>query len=147
KGEKEISVAVRSSATAEDLPTASFAGQHDSFLNVNGNENLLKAIHKCYVSLFNDRAIKYRLDNGFNHIHVALSVGVQRMVRSDIGSAGVAFTIDPESGFDKAIYITSTWGLGENIVQGAVNPDEFYVFKPAIENQKRSIIHRKLGEK
>ncbi len=147
KGEKEISVAVRSSATAEDLPTASFAGQHDSFLNVNGNENLLKAIHKCYVSLFNDRAIKYRIDNGFDHMHVALSVGVQRMVRSDIGSAGVAFTIDPESGFDKAIYITSSWGLGENIVQGAVNPDEFYVFKPSIENQKRSIIYRKLGEK
>jgi len=147
KSATEMSVAVRSSATAEDLPTASFAGQHDSFLNVTGSEDLTKAIHKCYVSLFNDRAIKYRIDNGFDHMHVALSVGVQRMVRSDIGSAGVAFTIDPESGFNNVIYITSAWGLGENIVQGAVNPDEFYVFKPSIEQQKRSIIHKKLGAK
>ncbi|MDO9554198.1 MULTISPECIES: phosphoenolpyruvate synthase [Rhodonellum] len=142
-----ISVAVRSSATAEDLPTASFAGQHDSFLNVQGNENLLLAIKKCYVSIFNDRAIKYRIDNGFEHLIVALSVGVQRMVRSDIGSAGVAFTLDPESGFENVIYITSAWGLGENVVQGAVNPDEFYVFKPAISKHQQSIIHRKLGEK
>jgi pyruvate, water dikinase len=146
-GNREISVAVRSSATAEDLPTASFAGQHDSFLNVEGEDNLLSAVHRCYISLFNDRAIKYRLDNGFDHMQVALSVGVQRMVRSDKGSAGVAFTLDPESGFDKVVYITSSWGLGENIVQGAVNPDEFYVFKPSIDNHKRSVIHKKLGTK
>ena len=144
---KQISVAVRSSATAEDLPTASFAGQHDSFLNVVGFENLLLAIHKCYVSLFNDRAIKYRIDNGFDHMDVALSAGIQHMVRSDKGSAGVVFTIDPETGFENVIYVTSAWGLGENIVQGAVNPDEFYVFKPSIENKKQSIIYRKLGAK
>lgn len=143
----EISVAVRSSATAEDLPTASFAGQHDSFLNIAGLDNLLKAIHRCYISLFNDRAIKYRIDNGFDHMDVALSVGVQHMVRSDKGSAGVIFTIDPETGFQNVIYITAAWGLGENVVQGAVNPDEFFVFKPSLENQKKSIIYRKLGEK
>ncbi|WP_304517061.1 phosphoenolpyruvate synthase [Cecembia rubra] len=144
---KPISVAVRSSATAEDLPTASFAGQHDSFLNIEGEEQLLEAIHKCYISLFNDRAIKYRVDNGFDHMHVALSVGVQKMVRSDLGSAGVAFTIDPESGFPNVIYITSAWGLGENVVQGAVNPDEFYVFKPSIEKESQSVIYKKLGAK
>ncbi len=143
----EISVAVRSSATAEDLPTASFAGQHDSFLNIVGYDNLLQAIHRCYISLFNDRAIKYRIDNGFDHMDVALSVGVQHMVRSDKGSAGVIFTIDPETGFENVIYITSAWGLGENVVQGAVNPDEFFVFKPSLRNQKNSIIYRKLGEK
>ena len=143
----EISVAVRSSATAEDLPTASFAGQHDSFLNIVGLDNLLKAVHRCYISLFNDRAIKYRIDNGFDHMDVALSVGVQHMVRSDKGSAGVIFTIDPETGFQNVIYITAAWGLGENVVQGAVNPDEFFVFKPSLENQKKSIIYRKLGEK
>ncbi|RZS98220.1 phosphoenolpyruvate synthase [Cecembia calidifontis] len=142
-----ISVAVRSSATAEDLPTASFAGQHDSFLNIEGADQLLEAIHKCYVSLFNDRAIKYREDNGFEHMHVALSVGVQKMVRSDLGSAGVAFTIDPESGFGNFIYITSAWGLGENLVQGAVNPDEFYAFKPSIEKGIQSVIYKKLGAK
>lgn len=147
KSGKEISVAVRSSATAEDLPTASFAGQHDSFLNIKGGENLLRAIHNCYISLFNDRAIKYRVDNSFEHLQVALSVGVQYMVRSDLSSAGVAFTIDPESGFENVIYITGAWGLGENIVQGAVNPDEFYVFKPSIEQKKQSIIFRKLGAK
>jgi pyruvate, water dikinase len=146
KGDK-ISVAVRSSATAEDLPTASFAGQHDSFLNIEGEENLLDAIHRCYVSLFNDRAIKYRVDNGFDHMQVALSVGVQRMVRSDIGSAGVIFSIDPESGFENVIYITSAWGLGENVVQGAVNPDEFYAFKPSIERGLKSVIFKKMGEK
>lgn len=142
-----ISVAVRSSATAEDLPTASFAGQHDSFLNINGEENLLQAVHRCFVSLFNDRAIKYRLDNGFEHMQVALSAGVQRMVRSDKGSAGVIFTIDPETGFENVIYITSAWGLGENVVQGAVNPDEFYAFKPSIEKGLKSIIFKKMGEK
>ncbi|WP_162415550.1 phosphoenolpyruvate synthase [Cyclobacterium roseum] len=143
----EISVAVRSSATAEDLPTASFAGQHDSFLNIAGLDNLLKAVHRCYISLFNDRAIKYRIDNGFDHMDVALSVGVQHMVRSDKGSAGVIFTIDPETGFQNVIYITAAWGLGENVVQGAVNPDEFFVFKPSLDSQKKSIIYRKLGEK
>ncbi len=144
---KAISVAVRSSATAEDLPTASFAGQHDSFLNIEGEENLLQPVHKCYVSLFNDRAIKYRIDNGFEHMKVALSVGVQRMVRSDKGCAGVIFTIDPESGFKNAIYITGAWGLGENVVQGAVNPDEFWVFKPSLDKNKEAIIGRKLGDK
>ncbi|MCS7019156.1 MAG: phosphoenolpyruvate synthase [Cytophagales bacterium] len=144
---EEQSFAVRSSATAEDLPTASFAGQHDSFLNIQGEEAVIAAIQRCYVSLFNNRAIKYRLDNGFEHMHVALSVGVQRMVRSDKGSAGVAFTLDPESGFDKVIYITSAWGLGENIVQGAVNPDEFYLFKPSIAQGRKALISRKLGAK
>jgi pyruvate, water dikinase len=142
-----ISVAVRSSATAEDLPTASFAGQHDSFLNIEGEDNLMDAIHRCYISLFNDRAIKYRIDNGFDHMHVYLSVGVQRMVRSDIGSAGVIFSIDPETGFENVIYLTSAWGLGENVVQGAVNPDEFYVFKPSIEKGIPSLIFKKMGEK
>jgi len=146
-GGQQISVAVRSSATAEDLPTASFAGQHDSFLNIEGEENLLQAIHRCYISLFNDRAIKYRIDNGFDHMQVALSVGVQKMVRSDIGSAGVIFTIDPETGFENVIYITSAWGLGENVVQGAVNPDEFYAFKPSIGKGLKSVIFKKMGEK
>jgi pyruvate,water dikinase len=143
----EIAVAVRSSATAEDLPTASFAGQHDSFLNIEGGEALMKAIHSCYVSLFNDRAIKYREDNGFDHMQVSLSVGVQKMVRSDLGSAGVAFSIDPETGFDNVIYMTAAWGLGENVVQGAVNPDEFYAFKPSIASGRSSVIFKKLGEK
>lgn len=140
-------VAVRSSATAEDLPTASFAGQHDSFLNVSGREKVLEAVKKCYVSLFNDRAIKYRIDNKFDHMQVALSVGIQRMVRSDKGSAGVAFTVDPETGFSNVIYLTSAWGLGENVVQGAVTPDEFYLFKPSIEKNLKSIIRHKLGAK
>ena len=142
-----IAVAVRSSATAEDLPTASFAGQHDSFLNIKGENNLIDAVHKCYISLFNDRAIKYRIDNGFDHMQVGLSVGVQHMVRSDAGSAGVIFTIDPESGFKNAIYITGAWGLGENVVQGAVNPDEYWVFKPTLQQGKNAIIGRKKGEK
>lgn len=144
---KMIAVAVRSSATAEDLPTASFAGQHDSFLNVEGEEDVLTAIHRCYISLFNDRAIKYRVDNGFDHMQVALSAGVQKMVRSDLSSAGVIFTIDPETGFENTIYITSAWGLGENVVQGAVNPDEFYAFKPSIEKGKKAVIFKKLGAK
>jgi pyruvate,water dikinase len=142
-----VPVAVRSSATAEDLPHASFAGQHDSFLNISGDEQLLQAVHKCYVSLFNDRAIKYRIDNGFEHMQVALSVGVQRMVRSDKGCAGVVFTIDPESGFENAIYITGAWGLGENVVQGAVTPDEFWVFKASLEKNKEAIIGRHIGGK
>jgi pyruvate, water dikinase len=141
------SVAVRSSATAEDLPTASFAGQHDSFLNIEGEKAVLEACQNCYISLFNDRAIKYRIDNGFPHMDVALSVGVQRMVRSDKASAGVAFTLDPETGFTNCIYLTSAWGLGENVVQGAVNPDEYYFFKPSIEQGKTSLIYRRMGEK
>jgi pyruvate, water dikinase len=142
-----LAVAVRSSATAEDLPTASFAGQHDSFLNIRGEESLLNAVYNCYVSLFNDRAIKYRIDNGFDHMQVGLSVGVQYMVRSDEGSAGVIFTIDPESGFENAIYITGAWGLGENVVQGAVTPDEYWVFKPTLAKGMNAIINRKKGEK
>ncbi len=145
--QNNLSVAVRSSATAEDSPTASFAGQHDSFLNVKGEENLLNAIHKCYVSLFNNRAIKYRIDNGFEHLKVGLSVGVQHMVRSDEGCAGVIFTLDPESGFENAIFITGAWGLGENVVQGSVNPDEYWVFKPTLQQGKNAIIGRKMGEK
>ncbi len=141
------SVAVRSSATAEDLPSASFAGQHDSFLNISGEDTLLSTCKKCYASLFNDRAIKYRINNGFEHMQVALSVGVQQMVRSDLACAGVAFTIEPESGFRDMIYITGGWGLGENIVQGAINPDEFYLFKHSIMEGKRSIIYKKMGEK
>jgi len=141
------SFAVRSSATAEDLPSASFAGQHDSFLNIKGPKNLLEAIHRCYVSLFNDRAIKYRIDHDFDHMKVALSVGIQKMVRADLGSAGVAFTLDPESGFANVIYITSSYGLGENIVQGAVTPDEFYCFKPSIAKNQSGLLFEKLGTK
>lgn len=143
----EVEVAVRSSATAEDLPTASFAGQHDSYLNIKGEEVLLHTCQKCFASLFNDRAIKYRINNGFEHMHVALSVGIQRMVRSDLASAGVGFTIEPETGFENMIYLTGSWGLGENVVQGAVNPDEFYLFKPSIRNNKKSLITKKLGSK
>ena len=145
--EGQGSVAVRSSATAEDLPTASFAGQHESYLNISGFEALIHAIQKCYVSLFNDRAIKYREDNGFSHMQVALSVGVQRMVRSDLGSAGVAFTLDPETGNDNFIYLTSSWGLGENVVQGAVSPDEFFLFKPAIGKNPRPLVYKQQGSK
>jgi pyruvate, water dikinase len=141
------SVAIRSSATAEDSPEASFAGQHDSFLNVTGINNVLEAVKKCYSSLFNDRAIKYRLDNGFADMQVGISVGVQLMVRSDCGSAGVIFTIEPENGNQNLIYITGAWGLGEAVVQGAVNTDEFYLFKPAIAGHKHSIVYRQLGSK
>jgi pyruvate,water dikinase len=143
----DISLAVRSSATAEDSPNASFAGQHDSFLNITGISDLLLAVKKCYASLFNDRAIKYRIDNGFNHMQVGLSVGVQIMVRSDRGSAGVAFTIEPEYGNQNFIYITGAWGLGESVVQGAVNTDEFYVFKKAIKSNKNGIVYKQLGTK
>ncbi len=146
-GGENLSFAARSSATAEDLPTASFAGQHESFLNIKGEENLLQAIQLCYVSLFHDRAIKYRIDNGFDHMQVGLSVGVQVMVRSDLGCSGVNFTIDPESGFDKVVYITGAWGLGENIVQGAVIPDEFWVFKPTLLQGRNAVISRKKGAK
>jgi pyruvate, water dikinase len=141
------SFAVRSSATAEDSVTASFAGQHDSFLNVSGFDNLMIAIKKCYASLFNDRAIKYRIDNGFGNLQVGIAVGVQAMVRSDIGSAGVIFTIEPENGNPNLIYVTGAWGLGESVVQGAVNTDEFYLFKKAITDGKQPIVSSVLGLK
>jgi pyruvate,water dikinase len=135
-GIKNLDVAVRSSATAEDLPTASFAGRMESFLNISGEKQLLEAVHRCYASLFTDRAIKYRHDMGFTGIDVAISVGVQQMVRSDKASSGVAFTIDPDSGFENGIIINSAWGLGENIVQGRVTPDEWLVFKPTLFDEK-----------
>ncbi len=141
------SVAVRSSATAEDLPGASFAGQHESYLNINGDAELLDACLRCYASLFTDRAIKYRADMGFGQMAVALSIGVQQMVRSDLGSSGVAFTIDPETGLDSVIIIDGAWGLGENVVQGTVNPDEFVLFKPNLKAGRRAIIDRQLGRK
>lgn len=140
-------VAVRSSATAEDLPDASFAGQHDTFLNINGEKALLEAVQKCFASLYTNRAIKYREDKGFKHDTVALSVGIQLMVRSDKGCSGVGFTIEPESGFENVILLSGVWGLGENIVQGIVNPDEFYVFKPSLVNSKNPIIKKILGDK
>jgi pyruvate,water dikinase len=140
-------VAVRSSATAEDLPDASFAGQHDTYLNIKGNVELLEAIRKCFASLYTNRAIKYREDKGFSHDTIDLSVGIQRMVRSDKGCSGVGFTIEPESGFEQIILLSGVWGLGENIVQGVVNPDEFYVFKPSLKNGKNPIIQKKLGDK
>ncbi|WP_114783213.1 phosphoenolpyruvate synthase [Botryobacter ruber] len=145
--EGPIQVAVRSSATAEDLPNASFAGQHESYLNISGEEQVLHACLRCYASLFTNRAIKYRHDHGFNHMKVYLSVGVQKMVRADVGSAGVCFTLDPESGFDQVVFITGSWGLGENVVQGTVNPDEFYVFKPTLRQGRKAIIGKKMGTK
>lgn len=144
---RELDVAVRSSATAEDLPTASFAGQHESYLNIKGSDQVVKAVHNCFASLYNARAIKYRIDNGFDHNKVALSAGIQLMVRSDKASSGVCFTIEPDSGFKDAIVITGCWGLGENIVQGAVTPDEFHVFKPSIGKFKQPIISKKCGSK
>ena len=144
---RELDVAVRSSATAEDLPGASFAGQHESFLNIRGNEALLRAVKACFASLYNARAIKYRHDKGFDKIEIALSMGVQLMVRSDLASSGVCFSIDPESGFTNAVLITGCWGLGENIVQGAVIPDEFLVFKPSLEKGKNPILSKKIGSK
>jgi pyruvate,water dikinase len=146
-GDRDIAVAVRSSATAEDLPDASFAGQQETFLNVRGFDNLVDALHKVFASLFNDRAIAYRVHQGFDHSQVALSVGVQMMVRSDIGSSGVMFTLDTESGFRDAVFITSSYGLGETVVQGAVNPDEFYVYKPALKTGKHPILRKNLGGK
>jgi pyruvate, water dikinase len=140
-------VAVRSSATVEDLPQASFAGQHESYLNILGEENLLTAVHKCFASLYTNRAIKYREDNKFEHAKVALSVGVQKMVRSDKACAGVCFTLEPESGFRDVIHISGVWGLGENIVQGTVTPDEFIVFKPSLKKGKKAIIQKRLGGK
>ena len=142
-----ISVAVRSSATAEDLADASFAGQQETFLNIQGVDNLLIAVKRVYASLYNDRAISYRVHHGFDHTEVALSVGVQRMVRSDIGSSGVMFTLDTESGFDRVVFITSSYGLGEAVVKGAVNPDEFYVYKTALQQGRPAILRRNLGSK
>lgn len=144
---REVELAVRSSATAEDLPGASFAGQHDSFLNIKGEKALLDKVKACFASLYNARAIKYRHDKGFDKHVIALSVGVQVMVRADLASSGVIFTIEPETGFDNAVLITGCWGLGENIVQGAVIPDEYLIFKPSLEKGKRSIISKKAGSK
>jgi pyruvate,water dikinase len=144
---RDIAVAVRSSATAEDLPDASFAGQQETFLNVRGIDHLIDALHQVFASLFNDRAIAYRVHQGFDHSLVALSVGVQYMVRSDIGSAGVIFTLDTETGFRDAVFITASYGLGETVVQGAVNPDEFYVYKPALKNGNHPILRKNLGSK
>ncbi|MDD3352877.1 phosphoenolpyruvate synthase [Zoogloea sp.] len=145
--EGEGSFAVRSSATAEDLPDASFAGQQESFLNIHGYENILHAIKEVFASLYNDRAIAYRVHKGFTHAEVALSAGVQRMVRSDIGASGVMFTMDTESGFDGVVFITASYGLGETVVQGAVNPDEFYVHKATLAQGKPAVIRRNLGSK
>ena len=144
-GDKDV--AVRSSATAEDLPQASFAGQHESFLNIKEEKEVVLAVQKCFASLYTDRAIKYREDNGFAHEKVALSVGVQNMVRSDKASSGVAFTLEPESGFREIIHISGVWGLGENLVQGTVTPDEFLVFKPTLKLNKEAIIQKRLGDK
>ena len=144
---REIDVAVRSSATAEDLPDASFAGQQETYLNIRGEEQLLRTCRRVYASLFTNRAISYRVDKGFTHMDVALSIGIQKMVRSDKGSAGVIFTLDTESGFRDVVFITGAYGLGENVVQGAVDPDEFYVFKPTLEKGCQPILKRRLGKK
>ncbi|MFT7386952.1 MAG: pyruvate,water dikinase [Candidatus Endobugula sp.] len=146
-GNQNLSVAVRSSATAEDLPDASFAGQQETMLNVRGYDQVMLAIKEVFASLFNDRAISYRVHQGFEHAEVALSAGIQRMVRSETGSSGVMFTLDTESGFRDAVFITSSYGLGETVVQGSVNPDEFYIYKPALRAGKKSILRRNLGSK
>ncbi len=144
---ENVDVAVRSSATAEDLPDASFAGQQETYLNVRGEEALLEKIRECFASLFTNRAISYRTDKGFDHFNVYLSVGVQKMVRSDLASSGVMFSIDTESGFEDVAYITGAYGLGENVVQGTVNPDQFYVFKPTLKKGFRPIVEKKIGSK
>ena len=146
-GQLGASLAVRSSATAEDLPDASFAGQQETFLNVTGIEDVLLKMREVFASLYNDRAISYRVHKGFAHADVALSAGVQRMVRSDLGAAGVMFTMDTETGFDQVVFITSSYGLGETVVQGAVNPDEFYVHKPMLKAGHKAVIRRSLGSK
>ena len=146
-GNQELKVAVRSSATAEDLPDASFAGQQETFLNIEGLEAVKHAVHEVFASLFNDRAISYRVHQGYAHENVALSAGIQRMVRSETGSAGVMFTLDTESGFDKVVFITSSYGLGETVVQGSVNPDEFYVHKPTLKAGRPAVVRRSLGSK
>ena len=143
----ELSVAVRSSATSEDLPTASFAGQHESFLNIRGETQLLDACRRCFASLFTDRAIRYRIDHGFDHFKVLMSVGVMKMVRADLAASGVMFTLDTESGFRDVVFINGIYGLGENLVQGAVDPDEFYVFKPTLRAGFRTVLRRRLGDK
>jgi pyruvate, water dikinase len=145
--DQDLAVAVRSSATAEDLPDASFAGQQETYLNVRGLDNVLTSIKKVFASLYNDRAISYRVHQSFDHSKVALSAGIQRMVRSDLGTSGVMFTLDTESGFDDVVFITATYGLGETVVQGAVNPDEFYVYKTGLKNNKPAILNRTLGSK
>jgi pyruvate,water dikinase len=146
-GRAEVAVAVRSSATAEDLPEASFAGQQETFLNVRGRDHVVSAVHEVFASLFNDRAISYRVHQGFDHSLVALSAGVQYMVRSDLGSSGVMFTLDTDSGFRDVVFITASYGLGETVVQGAVNPDEFYVYKPTLRSGHQPILRRTLGAK
>lgn len=143
----DVTLAVRSSATAEDLPEASFAGAHETFLNVQGDDDLLDAVRKCFASLFTDRGIHYRIEHGFNQFDVAQSVTVQKMARSDIASSGVMFTLDTESGFEDAIFITGAYGLGENVVQGAVDPDEFHVFKPTLRAGFETVLRRRLGDK
>ena len=144
---EDVRLAVRSSATAEDLVTASFAGQQETFLNVHGEESLLDACRRCFASLFTDRAIHYRVDQGFDHFDVALSIGVMKMVRSDLASSGVMFTLDTESGFRDVVFVTGAYGLGENVVQGAVDPDEFYVHKPMLAQGHRAVLRRLLGDK
>jgi len=144
---ENVDVAVRSSATAEDLPDASFAGQQETYLNVRGEDELMEKVRDCFASLFTNRAISYRVDKGFDHFSVYLSVGVQKMVRSDLSCSGVMFSIDTESGFQDAVYITGAYGLGENVVQGAVNPDQFYVFKPTLKKGFKPILEKKLGSK
>ncbi len=139
---KGVAVAVRSSATAEDLPNASFAGQHESYLNVSGAEDLFEACRRCFASLFTDRGIVYRVNNGFDHFKVALSVGVMKMVRSDRAASGVIFTLDTESGFRDVVFITGAYGLGENVVQGTVDPDEFFVHKPTFKQGHRVVLRR-----
>ncbi|HHO69508.1 MAG TPA: phosphoenolpyruvate synthase, partial [Gammaproteobacteria bacterium] len=144
---EDMSVAVRSSATAEDLPNASFAGQQETYLNISGDAHLLDACRRCFASLFTDRAIHYRIDNGFDHFKVGLSIGIMKMVRSDLASSGVMFSLDTETGFRDVVFITGAWGLGENVVQGAVEPDEFYVHKPTFEQGHRAVLRRHLGSK
>lgn len=146
-GDIYFEVAVRSSAIAEDFQHANFTGQHESYLNIIGEEALLNAVRKCYASLYTDRAIRYREDNGLTHEKAALSVGVQKLVRSDKASSGVAFTLEPESGFCDIIHISGVWGLSENMVQGKVAPDEFFVFKPTLKQGRNAIIQKNLGEK
>lgn len=142
-----LTLAVRSSATAEDLPTASFAGQHETFLNIAGEAKLLDAVRRCFASLFKDRAISYRIDNGFGHFKVYLSVGIMKMVRADLAASGVIFSLDTETGPRDAVFITGAYGLGENVVQGTVDPDEFYVFKPTFAQGHRTVLKRKMGGK
>ena len=143
----DFSVAVRSSATAEDLPDASFAGQQETYLNVCGIDAVISKVHAVFASLYTDRAIAYRVHQGFADEHVSLSAGIQRMVRSDIGASGVMFTLDTESGFENAVFITAAYGLGETVVQGAVNPDEYYVYKPALRASRQAILRKELGSK